>query len=283
MSYNESGAVPVAAQIVPPRTSKLAIASLVAGLLFPCLGPGSLAGIICGHLALRAIRRQPVLRGRAIARAGLVLSYLGLILFVATALCTPWLLKEVKKSRLTKAGSNGRYLHTLLVTFESEHGSFPNNETAAKLKLMAPGYELEGASSNAYFRQLFVAGLATDENPFHVPGALGTHRPDGRMDGPNALAAGECGIAYVTGCASTQSPDRPVLLAPLVPGSERFDPGPFAGKALVIFLDGRIQHLPVDPSGHAILDGRNLLDPAHPCWSGMPPVLALPDIPPPTR
>lgn len=73
---------PAAAATSPPnppvvqRTSKLAIASLVCGL-FMCLG--SIPGIICGHMARRRIRRDPTLKGLGLANAGLILSYLCLV------------------------------------------------------------------------------------------------------------------------------------------------------------------------------------------------------------
>jgi len=59
------------------RTSGLAIASLVCGILgFLCL-PVSIAGVICGHLALSGISKsQGQLTGRGMAIAGLTCSYL---------------------------------------------------------------------------------------------------------------------------------------------------------------------------------------------------------------
>ncbi|UCG59667.1 MAG: DUF4190 domain-containing protein [Phycisphaerales bacterium] len=54
------------------RTSGLAIASLVCSLLGPCC---SLPAIICGHVALRKIQRDPALTGRGIALAGLIIGY----------------------------------------------------------------------------------------------------------------------------------------------------------------------------------------------------------------
>jgi hypothetical protein len=70
---------------VSPRTSGLAVASLVCGLLSPVICFGCLAGIICGHLARRAIRRNPILTGKGVATAGLIISYAALVLLVAFA------------------------------------------------------------------------------------------------------------------------------------------------------------------------------------------------------
>jgi Domain of unknown function (DUF4190) len=65
--------------VLPPRTtSGLAIASLVCAVF--AWGPGSIAGIILGFLALRQIRRQPLrIRGRRMAIAGIVLGCVGIL------------------------------------------------------------------------------------------------------------------------------------------------------------------------------------------------------------
>ena len=65
--------------IVVYRTSGLAVASLVCSL-FLCIG--CLPGIICGHLARAAIRRDPLLIGKGLATAGLIISYATVIVAV---------------------------------------------------------------------------------------------------------------------------------------------------------------------------------------------------------
>jgi hypothetical protein len=57
---------------VTARTSGLAIVSLICSLLGPCC---SLPAIICGHVALHKIHRDPALTGRGIALAGLIIGY----------------------------------------------------------------------------------------------------------------------------------------------------------------------------------------------------------------
>jgi len=58
----------------PQRTSGLAIASLVLAL---ALGPlGCIPAVICGHLALRRMNREPSLAGRGLALAGLIVGYI---------------------------------------------------------------------------------------------------------------------------------------------------------------------------------------------------------------
>lgn len=76
-----------------PRTSPLAIWSLVLSLATMVLGPfGCVPGIVCGHLARRAMRRDPSLGGRGLATTGLVVGYallaVGLVLTAFVAALT---------------------------------------------------------------------------------------------------------------------------------------------------------------------------------------------------
>lgn len=100
------------------------------------------------------------------------------------------------------------------------------------------------------------------------------------MDGIHALEKGECGFAYIVGLATTTDPQpaQPLLVTPLIPGTDHFDPKPFEGKAVIYWTDGSATVSPIDKHGH-ILDaaGKNLLDPANPIWHGKPPVIAWPE------
>ena len=71
-----------------PRQSRLAWWSLFLGILANMILPivASLPGILCGHLALRAMRRDPHLSGRQLARTGLALNYLSLVAVVVLVL-----------------------------------------------------------------------------------------------------------------------------------------------------------------------------------------------------
>jgi len=60
---------------VDNQLSSLALVSFVCSF---GLAAGSLPGIICGHLARKQFRREPALRGRRLALAGLSLSYFSL-------------------------------------------------------------------------------------------------------------------------------------------------------------------------------------------------------------
>jgi hypothetical protein len=63
-----------------PKTSRLAILSLFFGFVW-LAGLGSLAAIICGHLAKREIRQNPTrISGKGMATIGLILGYAGVLL-----------------------------------------------------------------------------------------------------------------------------------------------------------------------------------------------------------
>ena len=79
------------------KTSGLAIASLVCGLIICCWPLTGIAAVICGHLAMAKINRGEA-GGKTIATVGLVLGYigialgiLGIILQVAGVVENPWM------------------------------------------------------------------------------------------------------------------------------------------------------------------------------------------------
>jgi hypothetical protein len=89
------------AQMIPgqPPSQGLAIASMVCGILafigccaWYLAGPLALAAIVMGHLAVSRVKANPAANGgKGMARAGLVLGYLGLIGAAIFAAMTIWL------------------------------------------------------------------------------------------------------------------------------------------------------------------------------------------------
>ena len=65
--------------IKPVRTSGLAIASLVFSLIVPF---GCIPAIVCGHIALRQIKKDSSIYGRGLALAGLIIGYVILGFFI---------------------------------------------------------------------------------------------------------------------------------------------------------------------------------------------------------
>jgi hypothetical protein len=57
------------------------MASLICSIgSFVIIPFGFVPGIICGHLAMKQLTREPGLKGRGLAKAGLVVGYVGLVL-----------------------------------------------------------------------------------------------------------------------------------------------------------------------------------------------------------
>ncbi|MFT3990258.1 MAG: DUF4190 domain-containing protein [Luteolibacter sp.] len=77
-------------QLVPPRDSGLAMASLVCGILgMICFVPASIAAIICGHMALNQINNEQLnLGGRGLAIAGLICGYIPVALLFGFLIVT---------------------------------------------------------------------------------------------------------------------------------------------------------------------------------------------------
>jgi hypothetical protein len=91
------------ASTAPPRTSGLAIASLVCSLasLVTCIG--WLPGIICGHMARSRMRRDSSLKGKGLAKAGLAIGYFILMLEAATAAVHIWSFSSALKQGIANA------------------------------------------------------------------------------------------------------------------------------------------------------------------------------------
>ena len=68
----------------PMRTSRLAIASLICsiGSFIAIIPLGFIPGIICGHMARKRIARDAMLAGRGLAKTGLIVGYVSLVIHV---------------------------------------------------------------------------------------------------------------------------------------------------------------------------------------------------------
>jgi hypothetical protein len=79
----------IQSQLTPARTCGLAVASLILAL---ALGPiGFIPAVVCGHIALRRIERDPHLSGKGLALAGLIAAYtiLGLTIVLSVPVLLP--------------------------------------------------------------------------------------------------------------------------------------------------------------------------------------------------
>ncbi|RYD35399.1 MAG: hypothetical protein EOP85_19050 [Verrucomicrobiaceae bacterium] len=92
------------------------------------------------------------------------------------------------------------------------------------------------------------------------------------------LKRGECGFTYFLGAIEGDNPKRPLLLTPMIPGTDRFDRKRFEGKAVILKMDNIVSTYSINEDGHVIFEGGNLMDPHHPVWEGRPPSIAWPDL-----
>ena len=68
----------------PQKTDGLAITSLVLGILsMICCGiVTGIPAVICGHIAIGRMKKDPNLQGKGLAMAGLIIGYLGIVVSV---------------------------------------------------------------------------------------------------------------------------------------------------------------------------------------------------------
>jgi hypothetical protein len=183
-----------------------------------------------------------------------------------------------KKPNQIEAVNNARVIGILLLDFQEEYGKFPDSTTIAAVQSKIGSHHSFGTTtSNDFFRQLFASDMIQFEDIFYA-NIDGARKPDGLMDGSHLLEKGECGFTYFLGATKSDNPKRPLVATPRIPGSNRFDPKRFNGKAVILRMDNSTILLEIDKDGHAILDGQNLMDPHHPIWDSHAPEIAWPDI-----
>lgn len=178
----------------------------------------------------------------------------------------------------TEAINNIRQVHLALIDFESEYGSFPDASTIEAVKTEHPTeLNLGTGSSNQIFRQLIASGVKS-EKIFWCKTPWSPKKPDDIYLPGKALEPGEVGFAYIAGLTMKDDPSTPIVVAPLIPGTTRFDPKPYNGKAIILRLDGSatVMQIRAD-NGQAWFNGKSLLDPSQPFWKGKTPDIKWPE------
>ncbi|MES2660760.1 MAG: hypothetical protein V4689_19195 [Verrucomicrobiota bacterium] len=177
-----------------------------------------------------------------------------------------------------EAVNNARQIGIALIEFQDEFGQMPDAGTIDRVRQKsATDLNLGAKSSNDFFRQLLATGIVQSEPMFYAE-ISGTRKPDRIITGASALAKGECGFTYFTGATKDCNPSRPILVTPLIPGTDRFDPKPFDGKAVMLKADNSVTSLTIVKStGRVMVNGKNLMDPTNPIWEGKPPMIAHPE------
>lgn len=207
----------------------------------------------------------------------LTVGLVSLGIVVLLVLTAPLTLRSRKKADQVEAISNSRQIGLALFEFETEYGKFPDATTIAAVRSRTGTLLPLGAkTSNDFFRQLIGSKIAQSEAIFYAKTRT-TRKPDGLMTGSHALEKGECAFTYFLGATPRSKSSRPIVVTPMIPGTDRFDPKPFKGKAVILRIDNSVTSLSIDKAGHVIVDGRNLMDPHHPIWEGHAPVIAWPE------
>lgn len=185
----------------------------------------------------------------------------------------------IKKNNMTVAINHARIIGLNLFEFELEYGSYPNDETLEPVNENSDVIlTADDKSSDGYLRQLFAAGIVQKEAIFFAKIA-GTKEGDAADDATKALGKGKNAFTYISGLSSAGNPGRPILLCPVIPGTTKFDPKPFDGKAIILKVDNSVSTLPIEDDGTVLVDGKDILSKDHPLWDGKAPDIRHPDIP----
>jgi len=203
------------------------------------------------------------------------LGFVGIIL--VAALFGPSLPKDPKRSNMITANMNAKQIGLALSEFEAKYGKFPDVSTASKVKAdTGSTWTLSDATSNDLFQQFFVAGIRNSEEIFYAKTPWSKKADNEISTEADTMQKGECAFAYIIGLSSKDDPATPVCVTPLEPGKLTFDPEPFGGKAVILRVDQSAISLPIDKSGHAIVNGMDLFDPRQPFWHGKAPTVKWP-------
>jgi len=203
---------------------------------------------------------------------------LGVIAAAVLVVNPPMMFSQKEKADETEVIGNARRIGLALFEFETEYGTFPGPDTIAQVKANT-GTELSlgTVSSNDFLRQLLAVNSDLKAKMFYIPAAgSGTGTKPKKVSG--GLGKGECGFAYMGAANSAVgNAGRRLLVAPAIPGTQRFDPKLFNGKAIVLKMDNSVTSMDIGKDGKIMLDGRDMLDPGHPIWGGKGVTVAWPE------
>jgi len=184
--------------------------------------------------------------------------------------------RKEPRADLTAATTNARNVGIILFDFDQGLFCFPSPATAANPALFAT--TPPSATANDLLGQLIRAEYTQSEEIFHTQNTfLPPKKPDNIiLPESRILEPGECSFSYICGLSSKDDPHTPLLLAPMIPGTTTFDRKALKGKAVILCVDQSIRQFPINSSGHVLVDGKDLFDPAQPFWHGKKPDLRHP-------
>jgi hypothetical protein len=186
-----------------------------------------------------------------------------------------------RRASVAEALNNIRQVKFAMDGFASDHnGRYPHEHLHDQLGT-------SGSSSNALFRQLFLAGETGSETIFWVRDSSVTSRrpPDdkiehrGTPDPDLILQPGDNHWAYAHGLGTNSHPHAPLLIDAAKLGTSHFDPKLWDHKALVLRVDSSARALRLRVSNHKIRakNGDDLFDPQVAHWGGTPPDIRQPE------
>ncbi|HEY1121104.1 MAG TPA: hypothetical protein VGE67_05870 [Haloferula sp.] len=177
----------------------------------------------------------------------------------------------------TDAINSIKQVNLAIIEFEMDYGTYPDASTISAVQAKTgTTLALGSSNSNELFRQLIAAGATKSESVFWFKSSGTPRRPNGRL-GSDALAKGECSFTYIAGLSSSSDPAAPLVVAPVIPGTSKFDPKPLGGKAVVLRVDGSVKLEAIDKHGEVIFRGMNLFDPRQLYWHGKTPDIKWPE------
>ena len=197
------------------------------------------------------------------------------IIVALAALATPQIFKALKRAALAEALNNARQVKFALDGFAVDFdGQFPNDDTGEQVVEGGTGQ----ASSNDYFRQLFMSSETQSETIFWVKNSPVASKspPDdkvsegGKPQQQLILQAGDCHWAYMTEQTNTSNVARPLLLDGYKKGGTEFDSDTWDRKVVVLRIDGSVKPLRMRISDNKVLDGSNndIISSSADAWEG---------------
>lgn len=181
---------------------------------------------------------------------------------------------EAALARQRTAVSNARQIGLGLYEFETEYGSFPDEETAAAVKdFTKTKADLKAATANDCFFQLIAAGILQTDIMFSLEAPVEGETPKP----PSQMSLEKCAFSYLSGMNAAGDPRQPLVVAPLVPGTAIFDRKALGGKAVILRVDNSVSTFAIEQDGTVMVDGMDLFDPAQSFWQGKAPTIRWPE------
>jgi len=200
------------------------------------------------------------------------------VVFALLVASAPLWLRARTKGPQTEATSNIKQVHLALLDFAADYGRFPDASTIADVQSNTHTTLALGTStSNDFFRQLIAADIAKDERIFWAK-TPATPRPPNCILGADALKKGECSFAYVAGLSASSNSATPIVMTPMIPGTDQFDTEAFGDKAIVLRIDGSAKPETIRTDNHKVaVPGGTLFDSSLPLWHGKTPDIKWPE------